>query len=213
MESDIRDVKNLLIHGYDDYIASRALMKTEFIRQAMIHASTAVEKYLKALILFSQGKKAQKVHLDKLPLLRQQFKNTPFEHVFDSFDSNFIDILGKVYTFRYLDNIRALDSVGFLVNQFLGELDFTISTLEACFKFCDWETPYQRDFRNHSLRLYRNNWKLERWPKRIFMQQQSSFFGITYDPITKDLYDIRNENPISVLYTGRMYFLVVKFEK
>ena len=60
--------QGLFILGYRDYIAARFLLTHDFLFQGAMLASTAVEKYLKA-VLVSQGLKARG-HLDNLEIAR-----------------------------------------------------------------------------------------------------------------------------------------------
>jgi HEPN domain-containing protein len=53
--------------GYRDYIGARFLLNNEFVIQGLTLASTAVEKYLKALIvLVSKEKEKYNYHFDNL---------------------------------------------------------------------------------------------------------------------------------------------------
>ncbi|WP_281989919.1 hypothetical protein [Aquimarina aggregata] len=57
--------------GYRDYIAARFLLNNHLIIQGLTLASTSVEKYLKALIVFNLKEKQKYFyHLDRFELLK-----------------------------------------------------------------------------------------------------------------------------------------------
>ena len=106
---------NLTNAAYDDYLASRFLLNNGFALQGATLASTAIEKYLKAL-LTCQGVSFSRVHLDNLVKLEAAFAATPFHAILTFFDQNFLTVITTVYSFRYLDNIKSPTSVGFFLN-------------------------------------------------------------------------------------------------
>jgi hypothetical protein len=125
--------QGLLSIGYRDYIASRVLLNNGYIMQGALLASTAVEKYLKAVLALSGI--SCKYHMDKLGQIKPLFQHTPYTMMFDILDPVFLDMLSKAYRYRYLDEktVTKPDTVGFLVTQFLGTLDFTILKLDSLF--------------------------------------------------------------------------------
>ena len=60
--------------AYRDYIAARFLLNNEFVIQGLTLASTAVEKYLKSIIVFhSTENKNYHYHFDRLDKLKDVF--------------------------------------------------------------------------------------------------------------------------------------------
>src|SRR5580704_13560665 len=92
---------NLTINAYDDYIASRFLLNNGYNMQGAILASTAIEKYLKAmLVCIGVDLNKIKVHLDKFEKLKSYFDNTEYADLFTNhFDRAFFEIVSKVYLF------------------------------------------------------------------------------------------------------------------
>ena len=128
--TDSEFTRGLLSLGYRDYIASRFLLNNDYILQGTLLASSAVEKYLKAGEALN-GKRLNKHHLDSLGQFKSLYSQTPYHMMFNVLDPVFLNILGKAYRYRYYDEktITKPDTIGFLVNQFLGTLDFTILNL------------------------------------------------------------------------------------
>lgn len=177
---------SLVSLGYRDYIAGRLLFNNEFYSQAIVLASSSIEKYLKA-ILATQGVKC-KVHLDKLNVIKKAFENTPNKGIFDKLDEHFLDILGKAYKYRYYDyeTVKQPDHFSFLINQFLCELDYTVGLIEKSisFKVDDKiaETHYQKAIKEKNPHLFLNNYLLNKIPKKEFMERESKLLGIYVDP-------------------------------
>ncbi|MFT4155148.1 hypothetical protein [Parafilimonas sp.] len=127
--TDIEYTRGLISLGYRDYIASRFLLNNNYILQGTVLASSAVEKYLKAGLAMN-GKRLKKFHLDSLGQFKSLYSQTPYHMMFDVLDPVFLEILGKAYKYRYYDEntITKPDTIGFLINQFLGTLDFTVDS-------------------------------------------------------------------------------------
>lgn len=145
--------------GYRDYIAARFLLNNEFIIQGLTLASTAIEKYLKSLIVPTlTGKERYNYHLDNIDKL----KNLLVKHyrdVIDDIDPVFLNIVVKVYKIRYYDNLKEPILIGFYLNQFIGTLDDTIHSLEQLIQD---KTPYKRAVENNDPNLYKNNFVLNK---------------------------------------------------
>lgn len=113
--------------GFKDYIASRHLLLDGFLLQGAILGSTAVEKYLKA-VLWTLGA-VPSGHLDQPRLKRDIASNFPQMH--GEFNQEFITYLGHVYKLRYSDGISEVISVGVEPYKFLAELDYIVDTIES----------------------------------------------------------------------------------
>jgi len=161
--------------GYRDYIAARFLLNNEFIIQGLTLASTAVEKYLKALIVFtSREKERYHYHFDNLIKLKNILDKN-YHDVTKKFDPVFINILEKAYKIRYYDKLEEAIKIGFFLNQFLGELDSTIHYLEKT------HTPgllYSQAIKNKDPHLYQNNFILNKQDKKAYMEQPDTAFAI-----------------------------------
>lgn len=161
--------------GYRDYIAARFLLNNEFVVQGLTLASTAIEKYLKALIVFtSKEKEKYYYHFDNLIKLKDILDKNHHD-VTKEFDPVFLDILVKAYKIRYYDKLEEPIKIGFFLNQFIGELDDTIHSLETS------DTPgilYGRAIQNRDPNLYQNNFILNKQEKKDFMERPDTAFAI-----------------------------------
>lgn len=106
--------------------------------------------------------------------------------IFDEFDSGFLKILSKVYKLRYYDSIKEPVYYGFLKEQVLGELDFTINSVENGLgihndKGESWKTPYKIDESNKLSAVFENNYILKGWDKKEYMERKGNFFAIYID--------------------------------
>lgn len=161
--------------GYRDYIAARFLLNNEFIVQGLTLASTAVEKYLKALIVFtSKEKERYSYHFDNFTKLTAILEKNHYD-VTKKFDPVFLSILEKAYKIRYYDRLKEPVEIGFFLNQFIGELDSTIHSLETS------DMPgllYSKAIRNEDPNLYHNNFILNKQDKKDFMEKPDTAFTI-----------------------------------
>lgn len=125
--------------GFQDYLGARTLLNAELLLQGATLASTAVEKYLKAL-LAAKGLKAFGHLSDWSPKsLSDQAQEL-------GLNADFLALLQLVYRIRYLDNLDS--SVSFAIERlkFLAELDFTVSVLNNAVRFFrggDSVDPYE----------------------------------------------------------------------
>ncbi|MXN92387.1 hypothetical protein GR160_14250 [Flavobacterium sp. Sd200] len=167
--------------AYRDYIAARFLLNNEFVVQGLTLASTAVEKYLKSIIVFhSIEDKNYHYHFDNLQKLKNALAN--IYDITERFDPGFLSILEKAYKIRYYDRLNNQILIGIYVNQFIGELDATIHDLEIFIaktqngnnKFSN----YWRAVEQNEPNLYMNNYLLNKLDKKEFMETPGFAFSI-----------------------------------
>lgn len=167
--------------AYRDYIAARHLLNNDFIIQGLTLASTAIEKYLKSVIVFTlKEKERYSFHFDNFEKLKKILSKNDCD-VTNKFDPVFIAVLKKAYKIRYYDNLKEPIEIGIFLNQFIGELDATISFLEIFIaekhigaKF----TAYWRAIEKKDLNLYKNNFILAQQDKQKFMEEPGLAFSI-----------------------------------
>lgn len=172
--------------AYSDYIAARVLLNKNYILQGVILASTAIEKYFKALIIAHSGKIIP-VHFDRFDRIKQAVEEIGYSVLIEKMDSRFIDILTKAYPLRYYDNIKSSTSIGFFRNQFLGELDQAIYWFDqAIILYYDKGaiiSPLKLDFQNKTPDLLENNWVTQNpIDKKRFMETDCEGFAIYIHP-------------------------------
>jgi len=188
--------------AYRDYIAARFLLNNEFVIQGLTLASTAVEKYLKAIIeLTSKKKEWYNFHLDKVEELQELLAKN-YKDITQDFDPVFLDILVKIYKIRYYDKIKEPIMIGFYLNQFIGTLDETIHLLE---KLIQDKTPYKRAVESKDPNLYENNFVLNKKNKKEFMEKPDTGFSVRINigSVAHGETTVKGKN-ISNKYEGRM---------
>lgn len=168
--------------GYRDYIAARFLLNNHFIVQGLTLASTAVEKYLKAVIVFNlQEKEWYNYHFDKFEKLKNLLEKVNSD-VTKDFDPVFLAILEKAFKIRYYDKIEKPIFMGFYINQFVGELDYTINYLENFIFNTQSQgqsiTVYSKAVVNKDPGLFYNNYILNRENKKDYMEMPDIGFSI-----------------------------------
>ncbi len=171
--------------GYRDYIAARVLLNNHLLVQGLTLASTSVEKYLKAIIVLNlQKKEKYHFHLDRFESLKKLLSKLNND-VTEEFDPIFLDILQNAFKIRYYDKINQPIFIGFYINQFIGELDFTIDFMEkyisnsqnAGFSM----TKYFQAIEDNDIHLYENNYILRNENKKEFMERTDIGFSIYID--------------------------------
>jgi hypothetical protein len=202
-----------LLQGYDDYITARFLINNGFILQGTILASTAIEKYFKALLV-GLKKPFKWIHLDKLTEIKKAFSDTEYSVLFAEYlDDVFLNMLGEAYRFRYLDGTKDTIQFGFLVNQFLAELDYTVNTIESLLIIEENGTRIshlRRDIEEKNPTLLKNNWLALGVPKAEFMNMETTAFGMYYDPKTSSPIIIQSKSlKPDIEYNGHILIITV----
>lgn len=98
------------------------------------------------------------------------------------FDPVFLEILENAFKIRYYDNIKQPVFMGFYINQFIGELDYTIDFLENFIARAEnggaSVSAYNRAIRKNDSHLYMNNFVLNKENKKDFMEKPDVGFSI-----------------------------------
>ena len=168
--------------GYRDYIAARLLLNNHLIIQGLTLASTSVEKYLKALIVFNlKEREMYHYHFDRFEKLKNLLGKVN-KDVTGEFDPDFLEILENAFKIRYYDNIKQPVFMGFYINQFIGELDYTIDFLENFIAKTENSgmsiSAYNRAIKKNEPHLYENNFVLNKENKKDFMEKPDVGFSI-----------------------------------
>ncbi|NGM71635.1 HEPN domain-containing protein, partial [Sphingobacterium sp. SGL-16] len=121
---------SLINLAYRDYIAARFLLNNQLILQGLMLASTAVEKYLKAIIVFNlDNDERYNYHFDRFQKLKDLLLKSEFKMI-NEFDPVFLEVLEKAFKLRYYDGLKDDIEIGIYLNQFIGELDIVVNRLE-----------------------------------------------------------------------------------
>lgn len=118
-------VVRFLDDGFHDYIAARVLLLSGLLQQGAVLASTAVEKYLKA-ILATRGNEAHG-HLKKAHWFG--VKNQ-YPELFKYLNVGFLELCQKSYALRYTEDLPPNYNVVVANREFLAELDVTVLSIE-----------------------------------------------------------------------------------
>lgn len=167
--------------GYRDYIASRYLLNNDFFMAGVTLASSALEKYLKGILIIHHLKR--KVHLDNLKEIKKALDRVNI-NIFEELDETFLNILSDAYKLRYYDNLKNALSFGFFANQLLAELDFTINLIDSRLRITNDQTgeivltPYRKAVNNNDVKIYLNNYLLNNISKKEFMERSSKVYAL-----------------------------------
>ena len=154
--------------AYKDYLAARILLNAGLPLQGGVLASTAIEKYFKAILTF-YGNKSHG-HLKKSHV--NAVKNFD-PKLWVSISEEFVELLQRVYDLRYLDDLKNDFNVVIATREFLAELDYTAITIQEKFQIekngKEAILFYQECINRKDSRLYLNNHILSSIEKQTFI--------------------------------------------
>lgn len=194
--------------GFKDYMASRNLLlkqNSEYHLVGLVLASSAVEKYLKAY-LCSLDYSVGLSHLNKLPRFINALKQAGKEgkYLLGKLDEEFLKLLADTYRFRYFGDTKHADGV--LINQAIGELDFTVDLIESHlnFRLGDEGTEYQKAVNDKAHPIHENNFVLQYINRNEFMGKGSNYYAIRHvkDAAIVEITKFRPEEEIN--YKGHV---------
>ncbi|MEE1962031.1 hypothetical protein V1387_04985 [Allomuricauda taeanensis] len=168
--------------GYRDYIAARFLLNNHLIVQGLTLASTSVEKYLKALIVFNLNvREYYHYHFDRFNKLKNLLDKVN-KDITKELDPVFLEILENAFKIRYYDKIERPVFIGLYLNQFIGELDYTIDFIERFIVNSqnggESISAYSGAIKNNETHLYENNFILNKENKKDHMEKTDVGFSI-----------------------------------
>jgi hypothetical protein len=160
-----------LTAGFDDYLASRVLLNNLLLTQGAILASTAIEKYIKALMIIFGNESHGHLKKSHWNSLRNYSPK-----IYNQINKDFLKLCQKCYKLRYLDSLK--DNFNLVIAQleFLAELDHTIDTIEKSFKFISKNNPdglhrYATAIKSKDIRLFQNNYILNNIKKSDLLNE------------------------------------------
>jgi hypothetical protein len=115
--------------AYKDYLAARVLLNAHLLVQGAVLASTAIEKYFKAVLAF-RGHQSHG-HLKKAHINAAKNFDARLASVLND---EFLTLLQRSYSLRYLDDIATDFNLVIASREFLAELDFTAGMFQESFK-------------------------------------------------------------------------------
>jgi len=169
--------------GYRDYLAARFLLNNDFLIQGLALSCTAVEKYLKSVLIGSGYRR--KIHMEKW----KEFKSAlslKGVNLFSDLDENFLNLLSKSYSLRYYDSINQNSQYSIIKWQVLGELDYTVHLIENRTSFknesgVEVKTEYKVDMEKGNPKLFEENYILLGQDKSAFMEREGKFIMVCFD--------------------------------
>lgn len=201
---------SLIDLAYRDYIGARFLLNNQLVLQGLTLASTAVEKYLKAIIVFNlEVTERYNYHFDRFEKLKELLVKSKCKKLVEDFDPVFLNVLERAFKIRYYDGLKEEIEIGIYLNQFIGELDEVINILETYIddsqnngnKF----STYWRAIEKKDSRLYEENFILNQINKKKFMEKPGYAFSIYIRPgLVMSGEKICLSENISKTYEGRL---------
>jgi hypothetical protein len=169
-------VSNWMILGFKDYIAARTLLTREHLElQGASLASTAIEKYFKAIVAFRGMNSGG--HLNRA-LINSVRNSDP--GLFRLFNSSFLEMLKKCYQLRYLDKVKPGFNLVISRRKVLAELDFTVSEIQKRIKIGHGEREidslYQAYLKTKDPLICADNYLLQGIPKKNFIEEEDSVY-------------------------------------
>ena len=208
--NQVKDAYLLIASSYDDYLAARLLINSGLIFQGITMANYAIERYLKAYLkLLNASYKHFHLETKFLDKIKGYFYNTQYRDILSMMDQGFLRILYRTFDWRYHDNIKQPENIGFLINQFLGELDCWYGRMDKMFSVEGWTTKYQRDVAEKSEGLFQNNFVLNGIDKAEFMSRPTRAFIMYYNPAQKLMLDLKISIDLEFPYNGAIQIVNV----
>ena len=207
--ASVQDGVNLRVLGLRDYLGARCLLLNALYVPGATLASTALEKYFKC-ILATTGVQAN-VHLDQLEDFKALFTARGIR-IFDELDPAFVDLLSKAYRLRYYDTIQS-EVFGFLVWQFLGELDSTVALIESRLAIGGAQgapvfNPYLAAIESQDPAVCVENHVALRLDKKSFMERPGPAVMLSIGAAHGELLITASEGMAVANYDGRVQTLV-----
>jgi hypothetical protein len=125
-----RAISDFLWAAFDDYLASRVLIRSRLLIQGAVLASTAIEKYCKAVLAFRGNVSPGHLKTAHWKCL-ENFDPT----LYATFNKEFFVFLQKCYELRYPDSLPSGFNIVIRSRELLAELDFTALSIEQRFQF------------------------------------------------------------------------------
>jgi hypothetical protein len=157
--------------AYKDYLGARVLLNAQLLVQGAVLASTAIEKYFKALLAF-RGHQSHG-HLKKAHI--NAAKNFD-SRLAGALNEEFLALLQRAYSLRYLDDIPVDFNLVIASREFLAELDFTAGMFQESFTLRQDGIQIVQDFNQHKEqhdpRLIKNNFLFIDVDKSVDLMKQ-----------------------------------------
>lgn len=188
-------VVDFLQAAFDDYLAARVLIRSKLLPQGVVLASTAIEKYCKA-VLAAQGQSSP----GRLKLAQWNCLQDFDAAGYTTFNKEFFLFLQKCFKLRYPDSLPVGFAIAIHSRELLAELDFTALSLQQQFKTKGLDTiisgrmPYNDLLVNKDKRLTDDN--------HLFKNEDRTAFVTRDDETVYELRKLANGALLQILYTS-----------
>jgi len=168
-KAHVRKVVDFMNDGFHDYIAARVLLNAGLLQQGAVLASTAIEKYFKAVMatrsMESHGH-LKTAHWNSVRNLEPV--------LFAQIDGDFLQLCKKCYDLRYTEQLSIGFNAVIAQREFLAELDATVALIEdtvvrASGDGKEVQTRYTVMKRENDARIWINNHVLAQSVKEAFI--------------------------------------------
>jgi HEPN domain-containing protein len=194
-QENTRRVIRFLNDGFNDYAAARVLLLNGLLQQGAILASTAVEKYFKAM-LATHGNESRG-HLKKA-----QWKavHNKYPNLFVKLNISFLELCQKCYLLRYTEDVPHHFNVAIAAREFLAELDHTLLLMERTLVRANEagqpvKTRFEQMMESKDERLLKEN--------HVLVQQVKEAFVYGAPQMVYELRRIANGVIVEVGYSSR----------
>lgn len=161
-------LRQFLRAAYRDYVAARVLLLEDLPLQGAIQASTAIEKYFKVMLAFRGNQSSG--HLKKAHFNAVRNYNP---ELFASLNQSFLELLQRVYAYRYPDMLRPGANVVIATAEFMAEFDHTALAVHGGITVKedgkDVETSLEEALRLEDRRLLAGNHVIGNIPKQKYI--------------------------------------------
>jgi hypothetical protein len=168
-KAHVRKVVDFMNDGFHDYIAARVLLNAGLLQQGAVLASTAIEKYFKA-VMATRGMEShghlKTAHWNSVRDLEPA--------LFSQIDGDFLQLCKKCYDLRYTEQLSNSFNAVIAQREFLAELDATVALIEDSVVRASGDgkevvTRYQLMKRENNARIWANNHVLSQSVKEAFI--------------------------------------------
>jgi HEPN domain-containing protein len=112
-----------------DYVAARGLLLSGSLVQGSAFSTTAIEKYLKAILTLRSSKISRTHDVVKLYEQAKSVGNIP------PLNESYLRTLVKAYELRYPDDLKEAFNISLTQTQLLAELDASVYAIRKPFEF------------------------------------------------------------------------------
>jgi hypothetical protein len=170
--ANLASIQLFLLAAFDDYLSSRVLIRYQQLVQASVLASTAIEKYCKAILAF-RGNSSQ----GHLKIKHWNCLKNFDPGLYSTFNEKFFIFLQKCYALRYPDALPNGYNLVIRSRELLAELDHTAISIEEKFSVSRKNTEEKNLLKilraKNDERLVWNNYKFTTENRFAFMARDN----------------------------------------